>query len=199
MTLMSPSLEAPKDMEKEADFKIFLKYLIEAGSKMNDPHYFQVHAAGSENPIYRERVYCYELYHQLRCQMTLNGELDYKLDGELDKRSHRIIKGNSKPDFVVHGPSVMTDNLVIIEVKPAKVAIGKVRDDTKKLRLFVSKYNYYNGIMLIYGDGCQKLPDQIVSQVKTMAEHCGKPDSILLMWHRGPSESPKVIFPEKYR
>ncbi len=31
------------------------------------PHlYFQVELDGGD-PVYRERVYCYELYHQLRC------------------------------------------------------------------------------------------------------------------------------------
>ena len=43
----------------------FLKLLIEATARV-PLHYFQLPVAEREDPIYRERVYCYELYHQLR-------------------------------------------------------------------------------------------------------------------------------------
>ena len=50
---------------KKSDFDCFMKCLREAGKRM-DAHYFQLPVAGSEEPVFRERVYCYELYHQLR-------------------------------------------------------------------------------------------------------------------------------------
>ena len=80
-------------------------------------HYFQLPTAGAEEAIYRERVYCYELYHQLR--VLLQGEEDlarYALSGEIDKRGHQIIRP-CIPDLVFHAPGRM-DNMVVLEVKP---------------------------------------------------------------------------------
>lgn len=43
----------------------FVKILRKATANI-PPEYFQLPIAGREDPIYRERVYCYELYHQMR-------------------------------------------------------------------------------------------------------------------------------------
>jgi len=51
---------------KEQDFQYFVKCLMKAIEKP-DTHSFQLPFAESDEPIYRERVYCYEIYHQLRC------------------------------------------------------------------------------------------------------------------------------------
>ena len=75
---------------KKQDFQQFLKCLMKAIQTI-DFHYFQMHFAGSDELKYRERVYCYELYHQLR--LLLGDDFPYKLDGELDKKSHEIISG----------------------------------------------------------------------------------------------------------
>jgi hypothetical protein len=84
-----------------------------------DAHYFQLTVARNDELIYRERVYCYELYHQLR--LLLGDDFPYKLDGELDKRGHAIISDGKKPDFVIHVPGEMGQNLVVIEVKTVNV------------------------------------------------------------------------------
>ena len=75
---------------KEQDFQQFLKFLMKAMQNI-DSHYFQLRFASNDELKYRERVYCYELYHQLR--LLLGDDFPYKLDGELDKKSHRIILG----------------------------------------------------------------------------------------------------------
>jgi hypothetical protein len=82
----------------EQDFKYFLECLIKATRKM-DSHYFQLPVAQGDEPIYRERVYCYELYHQLRC--ILENNFPYKLHGEVDKGGHPVIRGFKKPDFAL--------------------------------------------------------------------------------------------------
>jgi hypothetical protein len=46
-------------------------------------------------PAYRERVYCYELYHQMRRRWPLNCE--YSLNGEVDKRGHPYLQ--ARPDL----------------------------------------------------------------------------------------------------
>src|SRR2546422_1048686 len=81
--------------------------------------YFQLPIAGLEDPRYRERVYCYELYHQMR--MRWPSDFRFSLSGEVDKNGHPLVRGNSldyaKPDFIVHVPGVMDHNLLVVEVK----------------------------------------------------------------------------------
>ena len=70
-----------------------------------------------------ERVYAYELYHQLRLQ--LGNVLPYTLHGELDKRWQEVMRTRGLgdiPDLVFHDPGKWGRpqheyNLVIIEVK----------------------------------------------------------------------------------
>lgn len=50
---------------KEKYFQHFLECLMKAIKRI-DTHYTQLFVAESDKEIYRERVYCYELYHQLR-------------------------------------------------------------------------------------------------------------------------------------
>ncbi|MGD8457430.1 MAG: hypothetical protein PVF83_13695, partial [Anaerolineales bacterium] len=72
----------------EGDFEQFLIMLCVATSNIGE-QYFQLEVAEREEHIYRERVYCYELYHQLRV-VTPDG-FNYQLDGELDKSGHPLI------------------------------------------------------------------------------------------------------------
>jgi hypothetical protein len=100
---------------RQQDYQYFIKSLIDAAEKI-EPHYFQLPVAEGEEPKYRERVYCYELYHQLRCILGDNFQFQYKLNGEVDKRGHPIFRKAKKPDFIVHSPGDMKHNLVVIEV-----------------------------------------------------------------------------------
>jgi len=65
--------------------------------------YVRVPVAGQSELVYRELVYCYELYHQLR---TLWPEhlKEFSLTGELDKRGNDLIREWKRPDFLVHSP-----------------------------------------------------------------------------------------------
>jgi hypothetical protein len=67
--------------------------------------YFQVERMDAP-PAWRERVYCYELYHQLRHHLPTG--FPYTLHSEIDNRGHRIISEifgiTPNPDFVVHQP-----------------------------------------------------------------------------------------------
>lgn len=172
------------------DFKKFVGYLIEAGSKMGR-HYFQLAVAGKENPIFRERVYCYELYHQLRCIMERT--FPYELDGEVDKAGHPIIRKAKKPDFIVHAPGNMERNLAVIEVKDIKVneRLEDLRKDLNTLKYFLKKAAYYYGIVLVYGDGWNPIPVPIVQEVKGFLKKYNL--SIMLMWHRGPNEKLEIL------
>ena len=73
---------------------------IEAG-------YFQLRVAGGDAPIYRERVYCYELYHQMRLCWPKEG-CPFVLNGEVDKGGHPILGPmglGGIPDFLVTDPA----------------------------------------------------------------------------------------------
>jgi len=175
------------------DFYYFMKRLTDAGAKM-ESHYFQLPVAGSEESIFRERVYCYELYHQLR--NVLGNDFPYKLDGEVDKAGHPIIRkklGAKKPDFIVHVPGTMRRNLVVIEVKPVNVKdeISKLEDDIETLKNFIKEAQYHRAIMLIYGDGRQDLPTEIVTKAESLFGDYE--NRILLVYHRGAKEKPVVV------
>ena len=43
-----------------------IEQLLKDATSGIEGNYFQLPIDGSEDPIYRERVYCYELYHQLK-------------------------------------------------------------------------------------------------------------------------------------
>ena len=69
--------------------------------------YFQLPIAAGDD-VYRERVYCYELYHRLRQEW---GRFPFSLGGEIDKSGHPLFRGGpyaqAKPDFLVHQPGSM--------------------------------------------------------------------------------------------
>lgn len=177
------------------DFNYFMSCLEEAGERMRDSHYFQIKFADSNELKFRERVYCYELYHQLR--NTLRNNFRYKLDGEVDKEGHPIIYpelGSKKPDLILHVPGKMKWNLVVIEVKPVTVAkrIIRLTNDIKTLKGFLEKGKYYRAIMLVYGNG-QDLSEKIISKVQSLVRNYEKRNQILLVWHRGPGQKPKRV------
>ena len=114
--------------------------------------YFQVALDGGD-PIYRERVYCYELYHQLRCQWPTN--TPFYLNGELDKAAHPILRrlgaDYAKPDFLIHQPGYMAENHTIIEVKSSNAQWNGIEKDLRTLSLFREKVNYQRAIYLLFG------------------------------------------------
>jgi len=178
---------------KEQYFQQFSKRLIEA-MKNIDSHYFQLSFAGSNKLKYRERVYCYELYHQLR--LLLGDDFPYKLNGELDKKSHSIILGEKKPDFVIHVPGEMEQNLVVMEVKTLSTIqadINSLIEDIKKLKRFISEAKYYRAIMLIYGSVNGDLPQNIRQEIEKVHD-----EKIITLWHDSLNKKPKIIGGGKY-
>jgi len=178
---------------KNQDFQQFLKCLMKAIQNI-DTHHFQMHFTGSVELKYRERVYCYELYHQLR--LLLGDNFSYKLDGELDKQGHAIISGKKKPDFVIYIAGKMEQNLVVIEVKPVTVKdhIKELKKDFDKLKMFItSEISYYRAIMLIYGSVNGDLPPNIRQEIEKVHD-----EKIIIFWHDSPNKKPKIIGGGKY-
>ncbi len=162
------------------DWVYFYKVLLRSIAKI-DSAYFELERY-NDMPALRERVYCYELYHQLR--VGLKPDFRYKLHGEIDKSGHdwiiRLFGGKCpNPDFVVHTPGDMY-NLAVIEVKRSKSYIGEIQADIRKLLTFITEVNYYRGVLLIFG------PNEI--------KNLSIPDKkIIALWHKEPGQMPKSI------
>lgn len=120
-------IDTPPAYPYESDFKRFLQCLSRATPGICDK-YMLLPIDGLPLPIYRERVYCYELYHQLRLRM--GDDFGYYLGGEVDKLNHpRMLHPTlqrAKPDLLVHDPGRMEGNLVVMEVKPVKSRVAKI-------------------------------------------------------------------------
>ena len=128
----------------------FDRILRKAAEKVRS-NYFELPIVG-EAVVYRERVYCYELYHPLRCLWPKKSE--WVLNGEVDKRNHPYFKDCApKPDFLVHGPGT-SRNYAVIEVKSCIGAKNEgISTDVKKLIQFTKHIpsGYKRAICLIFG------------------------------------------------
>lgn len=176
-------------MKKQEYVDAFLLALESAATKMNDD-FFQIKFCNpSEYNVlkFRERVFCYELYHQLRISLG-NGFL-YKLHGEMDKMSHETYKKselkNTVPDFIVHKPGE-PDNLLVMEVKHKESGLDKIEKDFKKLRNFKIIAGYETGISYVFGELQE-------NDEKRLKDNLG--DGILLFLHR--SQYDYEIYPKK--
>lgn len=129
------------------DFSTLLKLATEKIT----PEYFNIPLYKGEY-ISRERVYCYELYHQLR--LIWPEESKFILHGELDKVAHPYLSSlniNQKPDFLVHEPGSMNNNCIVMEIKKHTTADIAILNDFKKIEKFITKVGYSRGVFLMFG------------------------------------------------
>lgn len=163
-----------------------LSALIKSATQRLPEQYFQVSIDGGD-PIYRERVYCYELYHQLRCLWPI--PTDYYLNGELDKAAHPILESlgaaRIKPDLLVHKPGYMSGNHAMIEVKPCRAQPNGIKKDLKNLAIFKNNVRYERAIYLIFGYEAEAT----LVQVRRIAQKIGDLPGIELWSHRAPGQS----------
>lgn len=128
--------------------------------------YLNIMGGGS---VTQERVYCYELYHQLRCQWL--GVEPFILTAELSKRAHEEFHRRGlqvgMPDFLVHVQESMDDNFAVLEVKPAHNANERTfREDVEALLTCVNGAEYKRGVFLVFNVG-----DWAVEEFVRMFEH----------------------------
>ena len=107
-----------------------------------------------------ERIFCYELYHQLRLRMSPMADLFNRvyLQGELrksqimpllDRMDLEPLSGNYIPDFLLHTPGSADDHPYVIEVKTDRfLSYPQVTADIKKIVEFLTLYHYQRGIFL---------------------------------------------------
>jgi hypothetical protein len=159
--------------------------------------YFQLPVADAD-AVYRERVYCYELYHQLRC---LWRDFRFSLGGEVDKEGHPHFENGpyagAKPDFLVHWPGNMDGNLACVEVKPGTRSVGAFNADLRKLTWFHRSAGYHGGILLVYGrepeiEGWDaRVREKVLRAIRGDAEIDAA--AIRVLFHGGPLQEPGII------
>jgi hypothetical protein len=113
--------------------------------------YFLLPRDGAD-AVYRERIYCYELYHQMRRRWPDPDLCRCRLNGEIDKGGHpyfRGERGKPKPDLLVHVPGT-GDNDAVIEVKSSRAKAKEIRKDLATLARFM-RLGYRRAIYLVYG------------------------------------------------
>ena len=127
--------------------KLFTKAISEV-----DEEYFRI-ATVKSPVIVRERAFCYELYHQAKLHLDRIREGRIRLHGEIDKRGHAEIEQNDwrNPDFILHEPGTMQQNLAIVEVKGDIRNKAHVEKDLRTLSTFLTKYGYKQGLLIIFG------------------------------------------------
>lgn len=157
-----------------------LNQILAAATRGIGDRYFWLPIDGGD-PIYRERVYCYELYHQMRIRWPPDSP--FTLNGEVDKRAHPILRrldaANTIPDFLVHVPGNMEGNHAIIEVKSNGPSLPAIRSDIQKLNRFQDAVGYNRGLYLVYGDDA----DADIERVAQEAERFNLQDTFELWIH----------------
>jgi hypothetical protein len=128
-----------------------LDEIIRSATEAISPEYFQLPVAGRDPALY-ERVYCYELYHQMRSRWP---ETNLSLTGEIPKRGHEIIMAKIAsavvPDFLIHEPGNMDRNHAVLEIKSSQATPFGIRKDLATLDQFCVHVGYQRAIYLFYG------------------------------------------------
>lgn len=158
-----------------------LSEILRAATAAIEMTYFRLNIDGGD-PVFRERVYCYELYHQMRLNWP-DGRR-FVLNGEVDKSAHPILRelgaDQAKPDLLIHVPGDMKGNYAIIEVKHHLDPAG-IRKDIKTLDLFVRKVGYQRAVYLIYG---HEASDEGVARIDSISQEFAELVPIELWVHR---------------
>jgi len=146
---------------------IELTNILETATAAIEERYFRLKIDGG-NPVYRERVYCYELYHQMRTQWSCT---DFVLNGEVDKSAHPIMEplgaNGRKPDLLVHGPGDMNANFAIIEVKSCSADKRGIDKDLETLSFFRDECGYRRSIFLMYGFESSEAMSRTMNRITT--------------------------------
>ncbi len=195
---------------RQDSFELYFDILINACQRVNDLYFNVPLVTEIKSPEdfrsvleYREKVYCYELYHQKRTLLEKRGShiRGLLLNAETDKAGaiYTTFVGARKPDFVLHRPGDGIHNVATTEVKRISAPINDIEKDMGKLKEFLDPetMNYFGGVALIYGEEEGK-----IEKIQTLLKkHFGKywPKRFKALWHRKPGSRPELWSPETGR
>lgn len=158
-----------------------LTNILREATRLIAAGFFRLPIAGG-SPVYRERVYCYELYHQMR--ILWPDACPFCLNGEVDKRGHALMErfgaARAVPDLLVHGPGDMSRNHGIIEVKKSELTLEGLRKDVETFATFLADgVGYERGIYLVFGERiANRRREQMREEVSRL-----RPRLPIELWH----------------
>ena len=133
--------------------KSCVEFVLQAMNNVDD-EYLNVKIAvdyvGHKEVKRRERVYAYELYHQMRLIQEQKFKSEFTINGEIDKSGHKIIKEPFNPDFVIHQQGKMGENFCVVELKTINKKSG-IQKDFHTITCMMHCYRYKIGIFAIAG------------------------------------------------
>jgi len=186
---------------RQDDFESFLGLLNEAARGVGRKYFHYPNAVDYSDEhelvtqlVYRERVYCYELYHKLRLAMERRKVFHTRmyLNAEVDKAGTKYAEniGRLKPDFVLHRPGEGAHNIAVVEVKAASAPLESVKEDFRKVKTFLQELNYFGGVSLIYGtdDNMEDIANACRQQFGTFW-----PPRFRLLWQPQPRQELKQL------
>jgi hypothetical protein len=126
---------------------------------------------------YGERVFCYELYHQIRLLMddhyaesppaggyptiVLQAELKKDQIGDIIDYFPHINESLEReyiPDFLLHSPGNFRHQKLVIEVKSdPELSFSQIRNDLSKIQQFITRYLYRMGLFIAINVQFEKL------------------------------------------
>ncbi|MEK4541350.1 hypothetical protein [Bacillus sp. FSL R5-0585] len=146
--------------------------------------------------MHHERVFCYELYHQLRKIMEQN-KLNEKVILQAELRKAQVgseieqlygmqsTDGVYYPDFLIHEPQTFDNQDLIIEVKANPgLTVADMKKDILKIDQFINKYQYKKGIFLAINISEDRLNQLLTNThlLKCLKEQTTCKNEILLMF-----------------
>lgn len=137
--------------------------------------YYRLKTTYEPSGIVRERVFCYELYHQIRIHM--GGTDKIFLNGEIDKRGHVSFsrEDQKNPDFVFHIPGINEGDTLVVEVK-GKIGgsyNNYIIEDLKTIAIFINKYKYTGGVFILYNHNLEELMSALSVDLQQMSDNKG--------------------------
>jgi hypothetical protein len=156
-----------------------IKFLKVALCKV-EPGFFRLATTYEPNGIVRERVFCYELYHQVR--LTMGQDRTLSLNGEIDKRGHSKFapEDQKNPDFVFHIPGEFETNTLIVEVKGRLDGPDDIEKDFETILTFVRKYQYKAGVFILYNHSFAEFQQEMGNRLEDLCKQ-SKADAVFIL------------------
>ena len=160
-----------------------------------DDQYLNFQVAGNEETIERERVYCAELYHQIRNRID---EIPYSINSEPNKIKHPYIEGLCgaiDPDLIIHQPGSMNNesNLAVIEIKRSSgdLTDGILKDMQTINCMTTIPNGYYGGIVIIYGELSQVKRNNLINRIQESRNDATS--RLVLILHAEAKSNPEIV------
>jgi hypothetical protein len=152
----------------------FVDLFQKALDQVEDKYYGIDHQSNSLFARYDERVFCYEVYHQVRSLldkfqgMHPDAKSPLYFQGELRKpiiradlaKEHGVktLRRRYIPDFLWHSPGNFRHQRLIIEVKSSpSISFKPISDDLTKIQEFMTRYGYEMGMFLVVNNSSDRM------------------------------------------